>query len=205
MTRSVHVQQERNLLSRLVTDGTHKFTNDLSSVSMRRAQWDQTTARRWHAHCTAGKAATAGLPAPLPVPPKPRKAYAAQTPNPPIDACSIPVRAQSAVKERETRQVERARALAARPASGLTAGAAAAMLGLLPSRAAVLPCSRIHTEYILRQRAGDQAAACCRLLERAADTGAAPTQLALHALQDACRRAARARRLVAAAPSRGTI
>ena len=96
-----------------------------------------------------------------------------------------PVRAQSAVKERETRQVERARALAARPASGLTAGTAAAMLGLLPSRAAVLPCSRIHTEYIYipRQCAGDQAAACCRLLERAADTGAAPTQLALHALK----------------------
>ena len=109
---------------------------------------------------------------------------------------------QSAVKERETKRVQCARALAARPASGLTAGAVAAMLGLLPSRAAVLPCSRIHTEYILRQRAGDQAAACCRLLERAADTGAAPTQLALHALQDACRRAARARRLVAAAPSR---
>ena len=59
-----------------------------------------------------------------------------------------PVRAQSAVKERETRQVERARALAARPASGLTAGAAAAMLGLLPSRAAVLPCSRIPSIYI---------------------------------------------------------
>ena len=175
---------------------------------MRRAQWDQTTARRWHAHCTAGKAATAGLPAPLPVPPKPRKAYAARPPKPPIDATVLHLSSQSrVVKERETRQVERARALAARPASGLTAGAAAAMLGLLPSRAAVLPCSRIHTEYIYipRQRAGDQAAACCRLLERAADTGAAPTQLALHALQDACRRAARARRLVAAAPSRGTI
>ena len=175
---------------------------------MRRAQWDQTTARRWHAHCTAGKAATAGLPAPLPVPPKPRKAYAARLPTHLLmQPYAPPVRAQSAVKERETRQVQRARALAARPASGLTAGAAAAMLGLLPSRAAVLPCSRIHTEYIYipRQRAGDQAAACCRLLERAADTGAAPTQLALHALQDACRRAARARRLVAAAPSRATI
>ena len=84
--RTHKLKRFHNAVRTLQADGTHKFTHGLSSISMRRAQWDQTTARRWHAHCTAGKAATAGLPAPLPVPPKPRKAYAARPPKSPIDA-----------------------------------------------------------------------------------------------------------------------